>query len=186
MTKINQAKSVIRDQQIARLHDFLQNPDNTDEITKLYDSLFADPQFAQSQTVGVTLSMDDELDTQPIINEALKRHIQVAVPRTLPHRQMEFVRLAENTKLSQTKFGTVEPVGGEVLAKNELSTLIVPGLAFSKDHYRIGYGGGFYDRFLKRFTGASIALATSVQIFEKPIWDVEAFDVKVHKIIFES
>ncbi|MEE8823927.1 putative 5-formyltetrahydrofolate cyclo-ligase [Lentilactobacillus sunkii] len=184
MTEINKTKSVIRQQQIARLHDFLEDPDNQVEITRLYESLFTNPQFARSKTLGITLSMDDELDTQPVIQWALTHHIQVAVPRTLPHRQMEFVQLTDDTKLSQTKFGTIEPVGGNVLAKNQLDTLLVPGLAFSKDHYRIGYGGGFYDRFLKGFTGASIALATSVQIFDEPIWNVEDFDVKVNKIIY--
>lgn len=184
MSKNNQLKSVLRDQQIARLNKFLKDPQQKPQIHRLYQQLFADRHFANSNTLGITLSMDDELDTQPIIQWALAHDKQVAVPRTLPHRQMAFVLLEPDTILSQTKFGTIEPVGGQVLAKNQLDVLLVPGLAFSKNHFRVGFGGGFYDRFLKGFTGTSIALVTPVQLFDEPVWDVEDFDVKVDKLIY--
>lgn len=70
--------------------------------------------------------------------------------------------------------------------KTKLDTLLVPGLAFSKTHYRIGYGGGFYDRFLKGFAGTSIAVATPVQLFAEPVWDVEDFDVKINQLVYEK
>lgn len=184
MAKSNQLKAALRDQQIARLHDFLQDPQQKPEIQRLYQQLFAEPHFANSETLGITLSMDDELDTQPIIHWALTHDKQVAVPRTLPHRQMTFVLLEPDTVLSETKFGTIEPVGGQVLAKSQLDVLLVPGLAFSKNHFRVGFGGGFYDRFLKGFTGTSIALVTPVQLFDEPVWNVEDFDVKVDKLIY--
>ncbi|GAD15717.1 5-formyltetrahydrofolate cyclo-ligase [Lentilactobacillus otakiensis] len=186
MAKSINSKSVIRDQQIARLHDYLQNPKNQSQINHLYEELFTDSAFSNGSTFGITLSMDDELNTQPIIHWALSHGKKVAVPRTLPHRQMEFVLLEPDTVLSQTKFGTIEPVGGKVLSKNQLDTLLVPGLAFSKTHYRIGYGGGFYDRFLKGFAGTSIAVATPVQLFAEPVWDVEDFDVKINQLVYEK
>lgn len=186
MTNAIQTKSVLRDQQIARLHHYLRDPENKVQVDRLYEDLFADSSFSQSDTLGITLSMDDELNTQPIINWALTHDKQVAVPRTLPHRQMEFVQLEPNTVMSQTKFGTIEPVNGHVLAKGDLDTLLVPGLAFSKTRYRIGYGGGFYDRFLKDFMGTSIAIVTPVQLFDQPVWNIEDFDVKVNKLIYEN
>lgn len=186
MSNSSKTKSEVRSEQIARLHDFLTDPQNQSQISHLYNALFADPTFANSKTVGITLSMDDELDTQPIIHWALEHNIRVAVPRTLPHRQMEFVLLEDDTQMLTTKFGTIEPVDGNVLAKNQLDALLVPGLAFSKTHFRVGYGGGFYDRFLKGFNGTSIAIATPVQLFDEPIWNVDDFDVKVNKIIYNQ
>ncbi|APR08422.1 5-formyltetrahydrofolate cyclo-ligase [Lentilactobacillus parabuchneri] len=186
MAEIVQSKRALRELQTTKLHDFLKDSTNKPKLAALYQRLFDSPAFNNSRTIGVTLSMDDELDTQPIIHEALAHDIQVAVPRTLPHRQMEFVLLEEKTQLNQTKFGTIEPVNGTVIAKNQMDVLIVPGLAFSRNHYRVGYGGGFYDRFLKGFEGVSISIATPVQLFEQPVWDVETFDVPIDQLIFSE
>ncbi|KRM44840.1 5-formyltetrahydrofolate cyclo-ligase [Lentilactobacillus parafarraginis] len=179
-----QSKQQIREQQMLALKDFLGNPDAATVMDRLYQSLFSDPDFKQANTVGVTLSMAGEVSTAPIIAAVQSTHRQVVVPRTLPHRQMEFVRLDDRTNLKATKFGTREPVGGHVVAKSAIDVLIVPGLAFTRDHYRIGFGGGYYDRFLTGFTGCSIALATPPQIFDQPNWQIEPFDQQIDKIIF--
>lgn len=179
-----ETKKQLRTAQLKRIHHFLRRDDADQLLESLYQRLFIDPDFLNSQMIGITLSMADELDTQPIINRALQSEKQVVIPRTLPKRQMEFVLYNGHSKLETTKFGTTEPVGGQVVSKNEIDVLIVPGLAFSKNHYRVGYGGGFYDRFLKGFNGTSIAVAMPPQLFEAPSWTPEDFDVLIDKIIY--
>ncbi|GAF36012.1 5-formyltetrahydrofolate cyclo-ligase [Lentilactobacillus farraginis] len=179
----NKVKVAFRKQQLEKIHHFLGQPETSATLQHLYQQLFEDSDFLKANVIGVTLSMAEEIPTQPIITFAQAHQKQVVVPRTLPKRQMAFVVLDETTRLERTKFGTQEPVGGTVVAKSEIDALIVPGLAFSRDHYRLGFGGGYYDRFLADFEGMSIAVATPPQFFEKAAWPIEDFDMKVKKII---
>ncbi|UQS86679.1 5-formyltetrahydrofolate cyclo-ligase [Nicoliella spurrieriana] len=150
----------------------------------LYQKLFEHPDWQTAKTVAVTLSAPIELDTAPIIDRALSQGKRVVVPRTLPDFQMEFVAYDHTTPLFQTAFGIMEPKGGSVIAKPEIDLIIVPGLAFaSRTHDRLGFGGGFYDRYLADYQGHTISLARGPQLFETPNWDVNQFDIKIQTII---
>ncbi|EHO51183.1 5-formyltetrahydrofolate cyclo-ligase [Lentilactobacillus kisonensis] len=177
-------KQQLRAVQEQRLHDFLQREDAEEIANSLYSRLYSDPDYLNSQTIGITLSMPGELDTAPIIDQAHHNGKRIAIPRTLPHRQMAFVLLEPDTELVKTAFGTTEPTSGEIVDKADLEMLIVPGLAFSKNHYRVGYGGGFYDRYLADFAGESLALVLPPQLFEVPTWPVESHDILMDKIIY--
>ncbi|MBU9789599.1 5-formyltetrahydrofolate cyclo-ligase [Lentilactobacillus sp. IMAU92037] len=184
MSEQDLSKPQLRKIQAQKIEEFFQRKDAAELITNLESRLYTDPDYLNSQIVGITLSMPGELDTSPIIKHSLQNDKQVVVPRTLPHRQMEFVLLEEDTYLSQTPFGTREPVGGEIIDKTDIDALIVPGLAFSKNHYRVGFGGGFYDRYLADFVGKSISLALPPQLYERPRWPVEPHDILIDKIIY--
>ncbi len=66
---------------------------------------------------------------------------------------------------------------------NEIDLLLVPGLAFNREGYRIGYGGGYYDRFLSSFKGQTVSVILDAQLMKIPVDD---FDQPVHKIITEK
>lgn len=80
-----------------------------------------------------------------------------------------------------SSFGVEEPLVFEKVVKDEIDLLIVPGLIFSSEGYRIGFGGGYYDRFLKDFQGPTVSLAFGEQIRDD--WQPENFDIPVAKII---
>ncbi|MFD1126126.1 5-formyltetrahydrofolate cyclo-ligase [Lentilactobacillus raoultii] len=179
----NSEKVMLRKQQLQKLSVFLDQNKAGNVLQRLYRQLFLDPHFLKAKVIGVTLSMAGELPTQPIIDNAMLQEKQVVIPRTLPHRQMEFVVLDEATTFKTTKFGTREPIGGTVVPKSAIDLLIVPGLAFSENNDRLGFGGGYYDRFLADFKGSSIAVAAPPQFFKMPIWPIEQFDIKITKVI---
>ncbi|MHA8262889.1 5-formyltetrahydrofolate cyclo-ligase [Lactobacillaceae bacterium Melli_B3] len=102
----------------------------------------------------------------------------------MPGFQMEFVRYDDATKLAESAFGIMEPTNGEVINKAGIDLIIVPGLAFATDtHDRLGFGGGFYDRYLADFSGDTISLALPIQVYAIPNWTVNEYDIKVKTII---
>jgi 5-formyltetrahydrofolate cyclo-ligase len=69
---------------------------------------------------------------------------------------------------------------------NNVDLVIVPGLAFDiSSNYRVGFGGGYYDRFLANYRGNTIALVPRAMKFEKADWDIEDHDIKIDKLITE-
>lgn len=120
------------------------------------------------------LSVGSEVETRPLIEQLWQRGKQVAVPRVAPDRsEMHFYPLTSWEQLERGTWGIEEPRttvtetvspgqgGGRVL-------LLVPALACDRQGYRLGYGGGFYDRYLQRWEGLvySVGLAYSQQCLD--------------------
>lgn len=109
-------------------------------------TLIDQPEWTGAKTIAVTLSQSFEIDTAPIILHARHKGQQIVVPRTLPHRQMEFVELNEDTDFDETSFGILEPHDGKVYSPDEIDLMVVPGVAFTASGNRLGFGGGYYDQ----------------------------------------
>lgn len=175
-------KATVRLQTIQALQQ-LAPADRQAAAQRLYHALFATPQWQAAQTVATTLSGPLELPTQPIIDRAQAEGKVVAVPQTLPKRQMAFRPLTAKTTLITTKFGLQEPQDGVILAPQALDLIVVPGLRFAPNGERLGFGGGYYDRYLPRTTGYKVALALPAQQVGQPTWPVESFDVLLDAVI---
>lgn len=176
-------KKVVRNQQKEKMNKYFIGNFHT---SSLYEQLFNSQEFMDAKVIGITVNMANEIPTLPIIKEAYRNNKTVVVPRTLPDFKMEFVKLDEQTKLEKTKFGVKEPINGQVYPKNKIDLIIVPGVAFTKAGHRLGFGAGFYDRYLKEYHGNTISLAALPQYFDQPIWKVDEFDVTIDKIISEE
>ena len=87
--------------------------------------------------------------------------------------EINFVKYDKNTKLHKAKFNTFEPIG-DVVDKSNLDIIFVPSLALNKNNYRIGYGKGYYDRYLKDFKGLKVGVNYKELVFdfEKDLWDI--------------
>jgi 5-formyltetrahydrofolate cyclo-ligase len=132
--------------------------------------------FAGARTVFAFVSIRSEVRTRPIIAAALAQGTVVGVPRTLlAQKRLEFRRVRDLTAdLVPGPFGLAEPGPDAPLVEASAADLIlVPGLAFDERGYRVGYGGGFYDRLLAVATGAVAAgLAFEEQLIERvPDWE---------------
>ena len=132
----------------------------------------------------------EEIHTTLIIEDFLSRNREVYIPVTQPKEKKIIVsRLLDLEKDLETgHFGVLEPKAFALRPTDpkEIDLIIVPGLAFTKSGYRIGYGGGYYDRFLPTLAHkpATIALALDFQVMDTlPLND---FDVPVDMIITES
>lgn len=124
--------------------------------------------FSEAENILVYVaSKDNEVDTRPIIQSALAAGKHVLIPVIGPDLgNMRWSRLYDIDSLVRGRFGLLEPAPGEarVVPAPEKGLCVVPGIAFTPEGWRLGYGGGYYDRFLDRFQGTSVGLAFEVQV----------------------
>lgn len=139
------------------------------------------------QSIGITASLPLEVDTSEIIAHLWDLGKMVYLARVIPGsaHKMEMVRYTYRTKLKRSKFGVEEVADPNSEVNNDLDLIIVPGLAFSLDqHERLGFGGGYYDRFLaEHHDSQTLALANSKMIFKQTEWPVESTDIPIDYIL---
>ena len=142
------------------------------------------PAFQEAKILATYLSFDHEFSTAGLIQAALQLGKRVCVPRTYPQGRMEFVEYDPDI-LEKTRFGLLEPnEQGKVVDKAEIDLIHVPGLVFQSKGYRIGYGGGYYDRYLADYTGKTVSTIYSIQQkeFQPDVFDQAVQEVLVHEI----
>lgn len=123
--------------------------------------LLALNEYAKAETVFTYVSKQIEVDTIALIKAALANHKQVAVPRCVPDTyDMEFYYITSLEDLEKGTFGVMEPniVKCRLVPADAIGLCIVPGLSFDAQGYRLGYGKGYYDRFLAEFQGDTVGI----------------------------
>jgi len=154
---------------------------------KLHTNLWNHEVWKRARTIGVTFSNEFEWDTAPLIEKAWRDRKMVALPKTVPAaRELDFYVIENFSQLKSGYAGIWEPdaLTCKPIEKNALDLIIVPGVVFNKAGYRIGFGGGYYDRFLASYKGETAALVSSLQ-FIKDI-PVEEHDVPVQTLITDE
>ena len=150
--------------------------------------LLETPEYSEATTVLTYVSVSSEVSTRMFIECALRDGKTVAVPRCLPGHCLEFVAIASLEQLVAAPFNLLEPAK-ELPAVTEdqknNSICIVPALLVDTKGYRLGYGAGFYDRFLSTYPGKKICLAYQ-QSLSRTTLPHTAFDVAVDVVITES
>ncbi len=123
-------------------------------------------QYGPSKTMLVYVSTSIEVDTRRIIENAWADGKRVAVPRCIPStRQMEFHYIRSFEELSPGAFSVLEPdASAPVVTDFAGCIMLVPGMVFDLDGYRLGYGKGYYDRYLSRFDGFTAGLCYSGEL----------------------
>jgi 5-formyltetrahydrofolate cyclo-ligase len=146
--------------------------------------LFAEDSWKNAKTIGITISVEREVNTKPIIEKAWQEGKKIVIPKAIwKSKELNFRLFTSYNQLEKVNFGIFEPKVNETtsILANEIDLLIVPGLCFSKDGYRVGYGGGFYDRFLVDYEGMALSLAFEFQCLN---WiPTDKYDMPVNKII---
>lgn len=152
----------------------------------MYRCLFSTSLWQQVTSIGITLAQLTEWDTRPIIQRAWKDNKRVAVPKVNAHtREMTFYQLDRFDQLHQGAFDIQEPIVSHthLMPKIEIALMVVPGVAFTLDGARLGFGGGFYDRFLVDFTGQTVALLAAMQLYAH--LPQNQHDCKIDQLIVE-
>lgn len=103
--------------------------------------------YRQSKTIYAYLPFNQEVNLAPLLDQALVEGKQVALPKCYG-KEMRFVLISDLSKIRHTAFGVPEPVADNPIAADKTGLVLVPGLVFDRQGFRIGYGGGYYDRFL--------------------------------------
>lgn len=177
-------KKDLRYLQIKRLTEFEKTQQKQLEDGILKEKLLKSPVLYRAENVGLYISMAVEVDTGPIIAALWQMKKKVYIPRCLSKRKMEFTLYNKNTVLEKNKFGVWENHDPKANVKNDLDLIIVPGLAYGLDkNSRLGFGGGYYDRFLKKYPTQTISLVNSIQTFDQTKWKIEDHDITMENLI---
>ncbi|MGM9951635.1 MAG: 5-formyltetrahydrofolate cyclo-ligase [Lysinibacillus sp.] len=129
--------------------------------------LLQEPSIIEGETIAVTISGFPEVETRHIIEAFWEMGKTVAVPKCEPGtRNMTFYAIADFSQLEKVYMGIEEPIVDrtEYVAKEQIDVMIVPGVVFDEAGYRIGFGGGYYDRYLPGFKGEKVSLAFEEQV----------------------
>ena len=128
------------------------------------------------------LPYNQEVRTWPILHQALADGKQVAVPKVYGD-EMKFIYLTDLTQVAAGYAGIPEPIADGPVAEQQDALVLMPGLAFDPQGHRIGYGGGFYDKFLSREPGhPTVALCYEFQMVDH--LETEQFDIPVDTVIW--
>ena len=152
----------------------------------MFVSFLALPQVEAAQNIFAFLGIPGrEPETERLLNELVARGKKVGLPRMLPEHKMEVRGYEPGRPLQQVAFGIREP--GEdcpLMAPEDIDLVLVPAVCYDRRGYRLGFGGGYYDRWLEHFSGARVGLGrTAILQEEVPI---EAHDTKVQVLITEK
>ena len=146
----------------------------------LTERVLQHPFYQEAKVIATYLSFPHEFQTQGLIEQALKDGKKVLIPKTYPKGRMDFV-LYDPQQLVKTSFGLLEPQGDlEVVEPSQIDLIHVPGLAFTREGYRIGYGGGYYDLYLEHFTGHTMSTIYPCQVQE---FNFENHDIPVQEVL---
>ena len=149
----------------------------------LTERLLHHPFYQEAKVIASYLSFPHEFQTQELIEQALKDCKKVLIPKTYPKGRMDFV-VYDPQQLVKTSFGLLEPQGDlEVVDASQIDLIHVPGLAFTTEGYRIGYGGGYYDRYLKHFSGHTFSTIYPCQIRD---FIPEKHDIPVQEVLIDE
>ena len=149
----------------------------------LTDQFLKHPFYQEAKVIATYLSFPHEFQTQELIEQALKDGKKVLIPKTYPKGRMDFV-VYDPQQLVKTSFGLLEPQGDlEVVDASQIDLIHVPGLAFTTEGYRIGYGGGYYDRYLEHFSGHTLSTVYPCQIRD---FSPENYDIPVQEVLIDE
>ncbi|MEM1502169.1 5-formyltetrahydrofolate cyclo-ligase [Domibacillus sp. 8LH] len=179
-------KKILRDgikQQLAAM----SRPVYEQKSFQIARRLYALPEWQESNKIAVTISADFEVDTWQIIRSAWLAGKKICVPKCHPDtKAMYFYQLEKFEDLETAYAGLYEPIpqNTTLIDAKEIELMIVPGLLFNRKGFRVGFGGGYYDRFLSSYIGQTISLAFSIQL--RPDIPVEGHDIPVQKVLTDS
>ncbi len=177
-------KNVIR-KRMKQLRADMTRTERFEKSMQIFEQLITVPEFKRADKIYTYVSMDNEIDTIMLIDYSLSLEKRVFVPR-VSGRDMEFYEISDISELSPGYMGIYEPdINGKEPDYSKSGFMCMPGLAFDRSYNRIGYGGGFYDRYLSVENKLyKAALAYEAQLLENiPAQDS---DVRPDMIVTEE
>lgn len=176
----------MRNSVLQQLND-MSYGDYRDRSRKLAENLLQQPAIIEATSIAITLSNKPEVDTSFIIEQLWKMNKKVVVPKCkIPERAMQFYEIETFAQTERAYKNILEPIPElcEPVDKVQIDVIVVPGVVFDEKGYRVGFGGGYYDRYLKGYMGTTIALAFDEQLINEV--PRESHDLPVHIIVGEN
>lgn len=160
------------------------------ELVRSDDALFARflalPQVEEAKTIFAFWGIPGkEPDTSRLIGELVRRGKTVGLPRMLPGHRMEVRRFDPDRPLVKASFGISEPEEDcPLLDREDIDLVLVPAVCYDGCGYRLGFGGGYYDRWLEGFSGVKVGLCRGAVLREAV--PIEAHDARVDLLLTEE
>ena len=140
------------------------------------------PQYKQAKTIYGYLPYNQEVRTVPMLEQAMKEGKRVAVPKCYGD-EMRFIYMDDLSKVEKGYANIPEPIADDPVADDKTALVLMPGMAFTKDGKRMGYGGGFYDKFLASEPDhPTVALCYDFQMVED--LPTEDYDIPVDCVLW--
>ena len=149
---------------------------------KLGELFIASQAYRDAKTIYGYLPYNQEVRTVPMLEQALRDGKTVAVPKCYGD-EMKFIVMTDLSQVEKGYAGIPEPIADGPVADDETALVLMPGLAFDPQGHRIGYGGGFYDKFLSR-EPAHPTLALCYEFQMLPHLETEAHDIPVDTVLW--
>lgn len=164
----------------------LSQKENWDDLIK--QTLMESRVFKDCKNIFIYIGFGSEIDTSKYILQFLSLKKNVLVPRTdIKTKSMEAVQIYNLEDLVEDKYGILEPKNDKIATrKDNIDLIILPGVAFDASGNRVGYGGGYYDRFLSKLDKSvpKVAIGFDLQVVEEV--PTEDFDIPVDMIVTEE
>ncbi len=188
MDCIVEKKNLLRSK-ILRLRNALSTRERQDKSRCIQTCLFRIPDIIEAQNIFIYVSFKSEVQTHEMIKALLLEGKNIIVPVTdMVNKRLMLSRISDfDADLKPGVMGILEPVREKMktVSQDSVDIVIAPGVAFSREGWRIGYGGGFYDRFFRETPKRSYALAFELQIVSDLPYDPK-YDVPVDCIVTEE
>lgn len=170
-------RGIVRSQKRAMTEEMIRQ--KSESIAR---QLFETPEYRNARSIYGYLPYNQEVRTLPILEQALRDGKQVAVPKCYGD-EMRFIWMDDLSRVEKGYAGIPEPIADGPVADDKTALVLMPGLAFDREGRRIGYGGGFYDKFLAREGDhPTVALCYDFQVFDH--LETEEFDIPVDKVLW--
>lgn len=167
----------IRDRKRAMTEEEIAN--RSEKLGELFISTEA---YRNAKSIYGYLPYNQEVRTVPILQKAIADGKRVAVPKVYGDT-MRFLWLEDLTQVAKSEMGIPEPIADEPIADDPTALVLMPGVAFTEKGDRIGYGGGYYDRFLAAEPAhPTVALCYEFQMVET--LPTEEFDIPVDLVLW--
>lgn len=138
-------------------------------------------QYRRAKTIYGYMPYNQEVQTIPMLERAMQEGKQVAVPKVYGDT-MKFILVTDLTKMEKSDFGIPEPIADGPVANDPTALVLMPGLAFTARGDRMGYGGGYYDKFLSAEPDhPTVALCYDFQLL--PSLPTEEYDIPVDLVL---
>lgn len=153
-----------------------------DASRRLFDLFIQTPQYQNAKTIYGYLPYNQEVRTVPILERALADGKRIAVPKVFGD-EMKFIYLDDLSRVDSGHSGIPEPVDNGPEGDDPQALVLMPGLVFDPQGHRIGYGGGFYDKFLcKEPEHPTVALCYSFQVLDHI--ETDEYDIPVDCVLW--
>ena len=139
---------------------------------------------SEAKCIMAYLAFRNEVDLKQFLEFCKEKSLCIALPRITGDGIMESAEYDEKSNLQKNKYGIYEPAEPEAIEKSKIDVIVVPAVAFNKQMYRLGYGGGYYDRFLEDTDAVKIGVCFDFQIVDT--LPREQHDIKMDIVISEK